>query len=493
MLYSDVTCVVVVVVVPEHVLISMFWGLQKDKSTTKNDNASREHAAALVEKTRRRKQELLQKLDRNYGALLQKAWENSQAFGNNTISRSLALDLLAEPLSTVGSWNVQVPPAKFQVVAGRRVPTVRGGIATATAMVVPLWHRLRRIAIEIHGPPEDMRINDPSPLSRKEQDDIILKEHEIVVVRLFRTVESSSSPSPSPSHHTDDDKQGTKKQSTSDSEEEGEEEKEEEEELPLRSFRVEDLAILDQKRNVCEVQVGHGDEAKVYDVTFQSEHESMAFSAQFNQLRDLESARSKKQAQLYKEKQKAENETFNKGSKETNKNTSKSKNHLSVDLLVEIVSATNLPGSNSSFGFPRNPFVIVKMGGSEVHRTKALSSTPDPVWSLETGSLFLVQKNPEDFFASTGGITFLISYAHTIATHKVIGQARVGLQQLLSMNGERERFDIVLEKDVQAPAGFCSLFLRIKQAVKSDIEVSLFFTLRATRGCCRRARLLILV
>lgn len=476
MLYSDVTCfaVVVVVVVSEHVLMSMFWGLQKDKTTTKNDKASRERAAALVEKTRRRQQELLQKLDKNYGALLQKAWEHSQAFGNNTSSRSVALDLLTEPLSTVGSWNVQVPPAKFKVVAGQRVPTVRGGIATATAVAMPLWRRFRRIAIEIHGPPEDMRIYGPSPSLDQEQDDIMLQEHEIVVVRVFRTVGSSSS------HDTDNDKQGTKKQSTSDVEDEGEEE-EEEEEPPLRSYRVEDLAVLDQKRNVCEVQVGHGDEAKVYDVLFQSEHESMAFSAQFNQLRDLELARSKQQAQLYKEKQKAENETIRKGSKETNKKTRNSKNSLSVDLLVEIVSATNLPGSNSSFGFPRNPFVIVKMGGSEVHRTKALSNTPDPVWSLETGSLFLVQKNPEEFFASTGGMTLLIRYAHTIATHKVIGQARVGLQQLLSMNGERERFDIVLEKDVQAPAGFCSLFLRIKQAVKSDIEVSLYFTLHTTR------------
>ena len=113
------------------------------------------------------------------------------------------------------------------------------------------------------------------------------------------------------------------------------------------------------------------------------------------------------------------------------------------------------------------------MGGNEIHRTKVLSKTVDPVWSLETGSLFLVQMDPHDFFTATGGTMFLLGDHHSLGTSKVLGRVRVGLQQLLQMKGERVGFDIALENDIQVLSSVSAqLYLRIKEASKSDVEVS---------------------
>lgn len=351
------------------------------------------------------------------------------------------------------------------------------GVAAVTQQKTTLGVRARRLALELHGPPDDMRLSTQSnsyhhhhhqdsqqrenvnqQQPQQQQDALItsLRDHEIVVVRLYKEEEEETTlslyPPPEDKDSSSDDDDDENKDKTA----------AQEGFLSMRSYRVEEIAVLEQKKNICVIQVGHGDEIKVYDVLFESKEESVNFCQQFNQLRDWELARSKRQAELYKEKQK--HKTTPGGGE---------KHAASVNLLVEIVSATNLPESNNAFGLPRNPFVMVKMGGSEIHRTKAISHTLDPVWSLETGSLFLVQRKPEDFFSSTGGITFLVSDAPTIATTKALGRVRIGLQDMLNMQGSRERFEIALEKDVPASSSPSALYLRIKEASKSDIEVSL--------------------
>lgn len=227
----------------------------------------------------------------------------------------------------------------------------------------------------------------------------------------------------------------------------------------MKSYRIEDIAVLDRRSDVCEIRVGSGDETKVYDIRFQSEEESLNFAELVERLRASELSRSKRQAELYKKEKKK------KGSGHD------STEETSIDLLVEIVSATNLPTAGTFSA--RNPYIIVRMGGSEIHRTKVLSKTLDPIWSLETGSLFLVQMDPNEFFSSTGGMTFLLGDYHSLGTNKVLGRVRVGLQQLLQMKGERVGFDVALENDIQLLSSVnARLFLRIKEASKSDVEVS---------------------
>ena len=398
------------------------------------------HAAALVvDKTQQllaEKQQLLATaVAMDYGAMMQEAFRR-QSFSSSGGGGRLNMMMATESLKAmIREWNVKIPPAKKHMVAGQLVPTVRG---VAGAVLPPTRHRT--LAIEIHGPPDDMRVDE-----RNENDEggtnNVLEDHDIVVLHIYMTAETSDV-------NDDDDDDGGG---------DGEDKK-----FTMKSYRIEDIMILGQRNNTCEVQVGSGDETKVYDIRFQSEEDSLNFAEVVEQLRASELERSKRQAEIYKGKQMEK------------KNSKKVGDDLeaSINLLVEIVSATSLPtaGTFSS----RNPYVIVKMGGTEIHRTKVLSKTVEPIWTLETGSLFLVQMDPEEFFSSTGGMTLILADYHTFGANRVLGRVRLGLQQILKMTGKRETFAIVFENDIDiSSSANPRLHLRIKEASKSDIQVNL--------------------
>lgn len=48
-----------------------------------------------------------------------------------------------------------------------------------------------------------------------------------------------------------------------------------------------------------------------------------------------------------------------------------------INLLVEIVGATDLPVADIS---STDPYVVVRMGGKDIHRTGVISKDLDPIW-----------------------------------------------------------------------------------------------------------------
>ena len=111
----------------------------------------------------------------------------------------------------------------------------------------------------------------------------------------------------------------------------------------------------------------------------------------------------------------------------------------SVNLLIEIVSATNLPIAdlNSS-----DPYVCVEDGRKEWHRTGVISKSLNPVWTLSTGSLFLIQTTLNDFFEGTNRIEFIVKDHDTVGENDILGSVLVNKNELLAGEGERIDYKI---------------------------------------------------
>jgi hypothetical protein len=147
-----------------------------------------------------------------------------------------------------------------------------------------------------------------------------------------------------------------------------------------------------------------------------------------------------------------------------------------IHMLIEIVSATDLPVADIT---STDPFVVVLMGGREVHRTRVVSKTLDPIWTLKTGSLGLISMTPEAFFSCSSGMTLLIKDYDAVGSNDLLGQVVIGLDELLESKGERIGYDVVVERNFQKslkdPEKQSKLFLRIKEASRGDIEVRASF------------------
>jgi C2 domain len=101
-------------------------------------------------------------------------------------------------------------------------------------------------------------------------------------------------------------------------------------------------------------------------------------------------------------------------------------------ILVEIVSALNLPNV-SQRGDP-DPWVTVFMRGEEVHRTKVLHNTYFPIWTLESGSLFLLKIPHQDqrhLDPKTTSVSFVLREYDVLRPDRAIGTVDITLQELM--------------------------------------------------------------
>ena len=61
---------------------------------------------------------------------------------------------------------------------------------------------------------------------------------------------------------------------------------------------------------------------------------------------------------------------------------------IMIRLLIDICSAIELPVTDL---LSTDAYVIVRLGSKEVHRTKVIPNSRNPIWTLETKSLFLLE------------------------------------------------------------------------------------------------------
>jgi C2 domain len=431
-------------------------------------------------------------------------------------------------LRSTKTWSVKMPPIKKHVVSGRLVPAV--GMTMGGRLFL---QRDRKICIEIYGPPTTTTATTAttstatesiSPLVHKDayntgegettplkmgmmkelllesgttprageaEQELVLNDNDVVVVRILRTsyssrhdrgagapdnnnaevvLDHSHSNSPSSAHEDNDDDVSTLGPESPGDSENGAGRRAVGHDVERASYRLEDVVLTKRFGRTCEVKLGssstvsnqhyHDSSTVVRDLKFESERRAMDFEQYLTRIKDLDEARVHRKVDGYA-RQRQLHASPSSSSPQAGRGDAASissspssplaaadggggadEKNTMINLLVEIVSATDLPVADV---FSTDSYVKVRMGSTDVHRTKVLHNTRSPIWSLETDSLFLLQMTPAEFFASSNGMSFIIKDYDSIGSNTVLGRVVVSHNELLEGNGERLEYEMVPE------------------------------------------------
>ena len=354
-------------------------------------------------------------------------------------------------LRSARSWHVRIPPIKKHMVGGHLVPTVRNALGFFA-------QPKRLIRVEVRS----------GSTADKDNDDDTLHDDDAILFRILRKIKGSSE---------DDDEEEEDHSMVGASvgeqshnagiiieEEDGSHWKEH------RRYQLEDLQILKTHSNkTVEVRLGAGHEVVVRDIKFETAEEAQSFRELYDRMGRLQQDRTQRQIERYKKESSAKPTAAGQhSSSPSGGETTRAllSHEAEILLLVDIVGATNLPIGDISSA---DPYVIVRMSGKEIHRTKVVHKELDPVWTLENGALFSVQMAPEEFFASSGGMSFVIKDFDSMGSNEILGTVSVPLEVLLKGDGERTEF-LVDTGNLSPKQGVTNLFLRFKKASESDME-----------------------
>ena len=110
---------------------------------------------------------------------------------------------------------------------------------------------------------------------------------------------------------------------------------------------------------------------------------------------------------------------------------------LFLFFLVLLLLPLLLPDITSS-----DPYVCVEDGRREWHRTGVISKSLNPVWTLSTGSLFLIQTTLNDFFESANLLEFVVKDYDSVGENDILGSALIRKDDLLRGDGERVEYPL---------------------------------------------------
>jgi hypothetical protein len=85
---------------------------------------------------------------------------------------------------------------------------------------------------------------------------------------------------------------------------------------------------------------------------------------------------------------------------------------------------------------------LILDGNKELHRTGYLPTTLNPVWTLATGSLCLLQTTLTSFFENSSYMEFFVKDYDSIGEHEILGTVMVPKKTILEGEGEREEFEL---------------------------------------------------
>jgi len=354
-------------------------------------------------------------------------------------------------------WTVKCPPCKKHMVGGTLVPTVRGTFG---------FKKTKRVTVEVYGNEEDDTPTDGVSSRRFSKQDANasladeLREDDRVVVRILK-----------PRKHW-----GLSRDHDDSSDEE-----DEDGETTLAcedgwvEYRKYDLDAIDQielDKNSFEAHFGVGNHVEVRELCFGSKAEVDDFNEELTKLREVEKERAKMKLEAYRASVKAETDEKEKTSDEANVKTrdlalgDEDATKEDVKLLVEIVSAMDLPAYD---GKSSDPYVVVYHGRDEVHRTKRQNKNLNPVWTVDNGSLFILNVSATDFFSSSTGLTFLVKDYDGLSSNDVIGKVSISQEDLLQSKGERKEYELATTKKSSTPLKPL-LNVRVRPAVESDFK-----------------------
>ncbi|GKY95063.1 hypothetical protein MPSEU_000470500 [Mayamaea pseudoterrestris] len=228
------------------------------------------------------------------------------------------------------------------------------------------------------------------------------------------------------------------------------------------AYELSDLEILERKNKTLECKLGTGNETVVRELRFRSAVEADAFARVYSKLEKMVSERTQEQLAKFRKSSAPAESVVHDLEKIVDKSGE------AIAILCEIVSAQSLPIADM---YSTDPYIIVRMGRTEIHRTAHISKNRDPIWTIRNGSLFLLEMTPEEFF-SFPSMSFVVKDFDQFGSNEILGAVHVPLQDLLTGTGERKEYVITPRK------GFRStkdedfkprLYLRFRRASKEDI------------------------
>lgn len=228
-----------------------------------------------------------------------------------------------------------------------------------------------------------------------------------------------------------------------------------------QSYVMDDIKILKRRRNKVEAIIGRGNDAEVRQLIFQCEVQAENFNSIMEFAGKLENARAFREDYSYRQLKLDELES-NDGKEELA--AAKDTTVNQIKILAEIVSASNLPISDSGSS---DPYVSVFLGKKLIHQTKEIRRHLNPVWTMTTGSLFILRVPTEDFFKASG-LTFLVFDHDVVAKDSILGKVTVPHADVLGGKGEREEYPLFTKKGRNNIFG-SGIALRFRPATHDDV------------------------
>lgn len=143
-----------------------------------------------------------------------------------------------------------------------------------------------------------------------------------------------------------------------------------------------------------------------------------------------------------------------------------------LNLLVEIVSGWDLLASDY---LGSDPYVKVYLGKQTVHRTKHLTRTTSPIYTIKTKSVFVLTTTARKLFDAQNGMKFEVKDFDLAGRNDILGSAFVS--SIEAYKGKGERMILPLYGEKGSAQGF--LAVRFRHATEKDLE---FMTKLNTRG-----------
>jgi len=150
-----------------------------------------------------------------------------------------------------------------------------------------------------------------------------------------------------------------------------------------------------------------------------------------------------------------------------------SQDERSLKILIEIVSASELNSNSSTIENDETFDVscVCTFLSSQVHRTKYVRRTTNPIWTIQTDSLFLIQATSKRL-ENGGGLTFELVQDEGVLlwkSDKSFGKVNVPYEKIVTGNDERMEFklqqsDFSKEHKIQPV-----IALRFRHASEADV------------------------
>ncbi|KAL3914379.1 MAG: hypothetical protein SGILL_006124 [Bacillariaceae sp.] len=225
------------------------------------------------------------------------------------------------------------------------------------------------------------------------------------------------------------------------------------------------MEILKTHSRTVEIQMGISDDTIVRDFSFESIRDANLFVDIFNECRRLQRERGLRQAAAHgsmsqlqvpnlddsDEEQGVTSRGLDLFNEDETQNASPKKKSCcaclqkpkkvypnNLNILIEL---TPMPLSLPDI-FSSDPYVLILDGNKEVHRTNYLPTTLNPVWTLATGSLCLVQTTLSAFFENGSYMEFFVKDYDSVGEHEILGTAMVTKKEILESEGEREELEL---------------------------------------------------